>query len=340
MSLYKRGNTYWVRFTAPGGKRVRRSAGTSDRAQAQEYHDRLKAEAWRVHKLGDRPRRRWPEAVVQWLRETNHKRTHEGDKRQLRWLDPFLRDRYLDEIDRELIETIAEAKAAEGRAPATVNRYLALVRAILRKAEQEWGWLDRVPKVRLRREDNRRTGFLTPQQARRLLDELPPHLAQMARFALATGLRMTNVTGLDWSQVDLHHRSAWIHPDQAKAGRAIGVPLNAEAMAVLSEERGRHPVRVFTFQGRPVQRTSTHAWYKACRRAGLEGLRWHDLRHTWASWHAQAGTPLSTLQELGGWSSAEMVKRYAHLSNAHLLAFAERIPAATNLARHGGREVG
>ncbi|HSG89822.1 MAG TPA: site-specific integrase [Pseudomonadales bacterium] len=336
MSLYKRGSTFWVRFTAPNGQRIRCSAGTADRAQAQEYHDRLKADAWRIHKLGDRPRRQWQEAVVQWLKETSHKRTHEGDKAKLRWLDPFLRDRYLDEIDRDLVETVAAAKEAEGTAPATVNRYLALVRSILRKAAQEWGWLERAPKVRMRRENNRRVGFLTLTQANRLLAELPPHLAQMARFALSTGLRMTNVTGLEWSQVDLGNRMAWIHPDQAKAGRAIGVPLNAEAVAVLEDERGKHRERVFTFQGRPVQRTSTHAWYKACRRAGLEGTRWHDLRHTWASWHAQAGTPLSTLQELGGWSSGEMVKRYAHLSNAHLLEFAERIPAATKVAQHTG----
>ncbi|MBL4710919.1 MAG: tyrosine-type recombinase/integrase [Gammaproteobacteria bacterium] len=63
----------------------------------------------------------------------------------------------------------------------------------------------------------------------------------------------------------------------------------------------------------PVYQVSTKAWYKALKKTGLEGFRLHDLRHTWASWHVQAGTPLNALQELGGRSCAEMVRRYAHL---------------------------
>ena len=58
---------------------------------------------------------------------------------------------------------------------------------------------------------------------------------------------------------------------------------------------------------------------------GLRDFRWHDLRHTWASWHVQAGTPLLVLKELGGWASLDMVLRYAHLSADHLAEHAERI---------------
>ena len=65
------------------------------------------------------------------------------------------------------------------------------------------------------------------------------------------------------------------------------------------------------------------AWYKALKRAGIDDFRWHDLRHTWASWHVQNGTPLYVLQELGGWENSEMVRRYAHFSAAHLAAYAE-----------------
>ncbi|MGC9215175.1 tyrosine-type recombinase/integrase, partial [Acidithiobacillus sp.] len=84
---------------------------------------------------------------------------------------------------------------------------------------------------------------------------------------------------------------------------------------------------------------TTKAWYKALHRAGIQpGFRWHDLRHTWASWHAQRGTPLHVLQELGGWSSPVMVQRYAHLSTEHLSGFVENVaPTArgrdTNLSQ-------
>lgn len=98
----------------------------------------------------------------------------------------------------------------------------------------------------------------------------------MATFTLATGLRASNVTGLSWEQVDLSRRLAWIHPDQAKARKAIAVPLNGTAMQVMRAQIGRHPVFVFTYEGKPVKQLSTKAWYKALARAGIENFRWHD----------------------------------------------------------------
>lgn len=133
--------------------------------------------------------------------------------------------------------------------------------------------------------------------------------------------------GLQWSQVDLVRRLAWIHPDQAKARKAIAVPLNAEAVALIRKQLGKHQTHVFTFQGVPRRKVNTKSWYAALKRAGIENFRWHDLRHTWASWHVQQGTPLNALQEMGAWESAEMVRRYAHLSADHLAPYADRLYA-------------
>ncbi|PHV20936.1 hypothetical protein CSQ92_16245 [Janthinobacterium sp. BJB446] len=71
---------------------------------------------------------------------------------------------------------------------------------------------------------------------------------------------------------------------------------------------------------------ATAAWYKALKRCDIEEFRWHDLRHTWTSWHLQRGTPLHALQELGGWKSAQMVRRYAHFSAGHLATHAANLP--------------
>ena len=155
MSLYKRGETWYVSFTAPNGQRIRRSTGTVDKQAAQEYLDHLKVELWRVHKLGEKPRRTWQEATVQWLREKAHKVDIEQDKAKLRWLDAFFGDKYLDEITRDLIWEATEAKRATLK-PASVNRYLGLIRAILRMARDEWEWVDRIPRVRLYPEHNKR----------------------------------------------------------------------------------------------------------------------------------------------------------------------------------------
>jgi len=159
----------------------------------------------------------------------------------------------------------------------------------------------------------------------------------MARFALATGLRETNVVKLEWSQVNLDRRCAWIHADQVKARKAIPVPLNAEAILVLRRQQAKHSDRMFTYKGKPVTRANNHAWRKALVRAEVENSRWHDLRHTWASWHVQQGTPLHVLQELGGWSDHEMVSRYAHMSVEHLAEYADNLLEirlfSTNLAQ-------
>ena len=203
---------------------------------------------------------------------------------------------------------------------------LAVIRGILNTARKEWGWIDTVPAIRLLPEPKQRIRWLTPDEADRLIAELPAHLTAMVRFSLATGLREMNVVTLEWNQVDLEQRRAWIHADQAKGGRkAIAVPLNAQALVVLREQHGQHSTRVFTYEGKPVTRANNHAWRKALIRAGIENFRWHDLRHTWASWHVQAGTPLNVLKDLGGWTSLDMVLRYAHLGADHLAEYAERI---------------
>lgn len=173
---------------------------------------------------------------------------------------------------------------------------------MLRRAAGPWQWIEKAPAITLYREPKRRVRWLTREEAARLLAALAPHQRQLMRFALATGLRQSNVLHLQWSQVDLERRTAWIHADEAKGREAIGVPLNDEAMVVLREERGKHPMNVFTFHRRPLKSVNTKAWKKGLKRAGIENFRWHDLRHVWATWHVMAGTTLGELQELGAWS--------------------------------------
>jgi len=241
----------------------------------------------------------------------------------------------LGAIDRELLDRIHSARAAEGAANSTVNRTMEVIRAVLRRAANEWDWLDKVPRIRMLPEPKRRVRWLTRAEAGRLLAELPEHLAAMVQFSLETGLRRANVTGLEWSQVDLARRTAWIHPDQAKARKAIAVPLSAAAVVVLRGQIGKHSTRVFSFRGNPVRQVNTKAWRLALLRAGIAEFRWHDLRHTWASWHAQAGTPLHVLQELGGWESAEMVRKYAHLSTVHLTEYVDRVSSLRLVVSEG-----
>ena len=124
MALYKRGAVWWVRFTDPAGQEIRRSAQTRVRREAEEFHDILKSRLWREAKLGERPRRKWQEAVERWLSEKAHKASLQNDDWHLRWLHPYLYDRALDQVCRDLVDEITRARQAEGVANASVNRTL------------------------------------------------------------------------------------------------------------------------------------------------------------------------------------------------------------------------
>lgn len=137
-----------------------------------------------------------------------------------------------------------------------------------------------------------------------------------------------------------------INPEQSKNYRAIGVSLNDTACQIIRDQLGRHTKYVFVRERKekgvidmvPMRVDANKAFKSAMRNAGIEGFRFHDLRHTWASWLIQAGVPLSALQEMGGWESIEMVKRYAHLSPIHLQEHAKNIDEilsvqVTNMAR-------
>lgn len=174
--------------------------------------------------------------------------------------------------------------------------------------------------------------WITPEQANHLLSELPAHQRDLALFALATGLRRSNVVKLAWDQVDLQRKTAWIPGDKAKGKEDIHVSLSQLSVELLQGQLGKHAEYVFTYAEKPIGQVNTKTWRRALKRAGIDNFRWHDLRHTWASWLVQNGTPLYDLQEMGGWKSSEMVRRYAHLAPAQMARHAEIIGTLLSVA--------
>ena len=150
---------------------------------------------WEQARLCVKPSRSWQEAVVKWLLETSDKTTHSKDKQKIVWLHAYLGELMLDEINLEVIDKIRSAKLKEVT-KATTNRHLALIRSILIRARDEWEWIDKVPNIRLFKETNSRERSLSIEDAKALLSELPEHQSEIVLFALATGLRQSNVVGL------------------------------------------------------------------------------------------------------------------------------------------------
>ena len=324
--VYRRSDSrsWWISATLPNGKRIRQSAGTESREEAEARLAKFKLDAYRQAHFGIKPQRAWQEAVVRYLAVKATLRSFRDVQRICRMLDPYFGHLMLDQINGDAIWSVVQGELKKGNKPATVNRYLALTRTLLRMARDEWQWIDSFPKVRLLGGEVERDRWLTQEEADRLIAACAPHLAALVRFALATGCRAREITGLEWGRVDLARRTAWLN--QTKNGTPRGVPLNADAVLVLQEQHSKHPQFCFTYRGAPIRWDVTNtAWQTALRKTGIEDFRFHDLRHTWASWHRQAGTSCDELKELGGWKTRSMVDRYAKFATENLASAAARI---------------
>ena len=324
--IYRRPNSrfWWIDTVLPNGQRLRGSSRTEDRSQAEAYLAKLRHEAYQETYLGVKPKRSWQEAVVRYLVVKANLRSI-GDVRQIfRKLDLYLSTLNLNEITGDTVWKIAQGELNRGCKPATVNRCLANLRAVLRMARDEWQWIDTFPKIRLLGGEVERDRWLTREEAERLISFSASHLAALIRFALSTGCRASEITQLEWNRVDLARGHAWLN--QTKNGTPRGVPLNRDAIAVLQEQWGKHARYCFIYRDKPITHGLTnHAWQNAIEKAGLEGFRFHDLRHTWASWHRQSGTSCDELKDLGGWKTRSMVDRYAKFATEHLTLAAARI---------------
>lgn len=332
--LYRRkGSETWYALIYVNGERFRESTRTTNRNEARIERENIRARiiAEQQAKSRSTTAPTWHEACIKWLNENERS---DNDKYILRGLD--YADRPLTDCTPESFES-----ALSHLSKSTYNRYRAIIVAICNLSGHKL-------KLPTKSVKNARLRFLTKEEWESLYAALPSHLKPLALFSILTGLRQANVTQLRWDQIDLKSGKMWIHPEDAKGGKPIGVPLSRNAVAVLTEQIGKSKEWVFPYVGRgrkadklgPMKKIKT-AWQLAMERAGLGHFEkftdaggkshkkwigdftWHGLRHTWASWHLMAGTPIEVLAKLGGWSDLRMVqKHYGHFASEHLAQFA------------------
>jgi integrase len=319
MPLYKQpgSDMWWVSISHPDHPRVRRSTGTTDRKEAQRIHDELKAQLWAQAPLKGRT---WGQAVLLWASAPGRS---QSDILSMAKFGRHYPDRALSNVTAEnLLAALAFCKT-----PSTYMRYRGRITAILNCARRA-KWLREIPELPTKRVKAKPREWLTHEEWDRLFVRLPTHQRQMAKFAIETGLRQDNVLGLEWSRVDLERRMVWVEAEDMKGAKPISIPLSEGALDVLKARVGIDKVWVFTYRGRPIQEVKT-AFRRACVEAGVPHFTWHGLRHTWATWHAQAGTPLDVLQKLGGWADLRMVLVYAHHAPSHLASYADNTKRPT-----------
>ena len=225
--------------------------------------------------------------------------------------------------------------------PATVVRYMAALSHCCSIAVKEWGWLDANPvqKVTKPREPRGRVRFLSDDERARLLDACRQssrkELYTIVILALATGARRAEILSLTWPQIDFTRRVAILH--ETKNGERRVLPLTGHAFDLLKAQSiVKRPDTTLIFPG--IQRNKrdgtpspmhpidiTFSFRNACEAAGLEDFRFHDLRHSAASYLAMNGASLAEIAEVLGHKTLAMVKRYAHLSEAHTAGVVERM---------------
>jgi integrase len=315
------------------GRRVTRTVRSGSIEEARKLRAKIEGDLWRQSALGESPKVAWGEAVIALVqqREQSGMRSLSDLKDKLRWFTQHLSSiTDLNAITKPMIIGLLEKKRAEGASGATMNRYYAAMSALLHFAHAR-GWVSVVPKLAKSELQPERMRVVDVDDAtiERLLAELPEHLYPIVRFTLATGVRQANAAKLQWwtpefninasrypvAQLDPADGSPSriIVPGSAfKNGQPWTVPLSPEACAILRLQQGKHREWVFPWRGSYVCQPSNTAWYAALDRAGLRGrLRWHDLRHVWATRHLRNETPAHVLKELGGWHTYSMVERYA-----------------------------
>lgn len=341
MKLFKRGSVWWG-YWSLDGKRNRVSSGISDERLAREYLAKKFGESFREEKLDEKKERSWEETTKRYLDEHQHRKTVGSYHRQSDWWTAqFKKEKvvYLSQITPDVVKKIRDAefrrpkqRGGEKRSPADVNRKIAYLRAVMNAAYREYRWFgvgEEPPLFRFIPGEVERERYLTAAEAQRLSAALPEPYGSMALMAVATGLRRANIMRMRWDQVDLGSRSLKLPGQIMKNGQSLRVPLSGLAVDVLRGQFGKSDEWVFPKDdGKPTSEIPSKTWAAATKKAGLEDVRWHDLRHTWASLLRQQGLPLEVIQELGGWRDARMVKRYSHLSIDHLLEAAQHLDKA------------
>jgi len=353
----KKGSPFWWYSLRAGGRRFYGSTKEKKKGKAEVVFARRMAEAQDGDHAGLAPRRKrvqFGELAEAYLEFTARQRDFRSKAARVNFLvDWFGGGVDIAGITLAEVERL-QAELRVGRKASTVNRYLACLKHMVTKAV-DWDMADErvlkaVRRVKQLRENNRRLRFLTRVQGAALAAACAPHLAPVVLSALNSGMRKGEILGLTWGQVDF--RRGFIRLNVTKNGEGRNVPINSTLRVVLSgltrrlrvewvfcDKKGRRFLDVKKGFAAACRRAVWLSCSDACgfeaedvpgspgpcsscgrpltRVRGISDFRFHDLRHTFASWLVMAGVDLLTVKELLGHKSLTMTLRYSHLAPEH-----------------------
>jgi len=322
MGLYKRDLVWWMSFTH-NGKQIRRSTETEDKKLAIRIFDKLKGEIaegkWFEKPPGEDYK--FKDMMDKYMSEysalNKAPKSHERDKGLRKNLEPVFGNMILTEITPLQISDYKVKRRMEGASPRTVNYELTLMGHAFNLAVREWEWLkdNPVSKVQKEKVNNLIERWLTLKEEEKLKEASANWLQEIIIFAIHTGLRESEILDLIWQQVDLNRRTITIYEQKNK--NVDTLPLSQTALNVLLQKsKNPHNETGHIFQNtcgkRILASNLIRAFQMAAKKSGIRKIRFHDLRHTFATRLVQSGVDLLTLQKLGRWKEVKMVMRYAH----------------------------
>ncbi len=303
-------NIYYTDFYA-GGRRVRISTGTSIRKDAERFELKKRQEYYNRESL---KRYLWRDAVVRYLKTVTNRNHHTKDHiLHFKYLDKFLGDLYLDEINGDLISRIIETRQSEGVKSSTINRLLGSLSGVLNMAYKNWQWIDKLPPIQREKEPNPRDHVLSKEESDQLIDHAAEHLKPIISFALQTGLRRGNILNLKWAQVDINNKVIKILAKDFKNRTEHTQLISDETTALLKSIQNASPINaeyVFTYKGEKIKSIKT-AFNSARQRSSIAPCRFHDLRRTQATRLRAAGVNAENIQALNGWKDIKTALKYA-----------------------------
>lgn len=319
------------------GVRIGLRVGAITQEQAEE---RLRVEMGRIEYEQERKAHARPtfsDCAARYVAQSRSKRSIELIRWHVQLLARYIGNLEPRQVHDATLEPFIQDRLIQGASATTINRTLEVVRTILNRAARSYRdadgrpWLDAIPPlISMLAEDEARLPYpLSWEEQDRLFRRLPAHLARMALFGINTGLRQSNLCGLQWTwevPVPEIARSVFVIPAEAfKTKRPHVVILNDVAWSIIKAQRGLHPIWVFPFRGKRIDRMNNNGWQQARYEAGLPMVRVHDLRHSFGARLRAAGVSAEDREALLGHASHSMAAHYASPDVGRLLAQANLI---------------
>lgn len=350
---YKRADSpyWWVNITPPGGgEPIRRSTRTQDRQEAEALEGKWRAELYKQQFWGKEPERTFAEVASEYLLASQAKRSLSDIQLRVGHLYDYLgAKKVMSSLSGADVREYTADRRAAGAGPATINRELSILSAMINHAMTEMEWtLPNPVKGRFLKEPPGRVRWITEAEADRLIDAARTtregdRLADFIVLALNTGGRKNELLKLEWRRVNWEHALITLEPDDTKSGKRRTIPLNEDAVAAL-KRRYRYSqtycaASPWVFCKRDGSRYvyPNPVFKKACEKARIVDFRIHDLRHTCASWLVSRGVPLADVKDVLGHSTINMTERYAHLAPHRAREAVARLGSRSS---HAGSPVG